>query len=54
MITPLPVGKRLVVITLARTEAKLKICPMFIFSTKDSPNGPSAGLEQVEFDCAFL
>jgi len=54
MVTLLSVGKRLVVIIFAGTEAKFNICPMFIVSANDSPNGPSAGLEYVEFDCSFL
>lgn len=54
MVTLLSAGKRLVVITFAGTEAKFNICPMFVVSANDSPNGPSAGLEYVEFDCSFL
>ena len=54
MVTLLSAGKRLVVITFAGTEAKFNICPMFVVSANDGPNGPSTGLEYVEFDRAFL
>jgi hypothetical protein len=54
MVTLLSAGKPLVVITIAGTEAKFNICPMFVVSANDGPNRPSTGLEYVEFDCAFF